>query len=135
MGWILDPRFDLPENAEVFGYLRREGPSAHSDVATVLIESARAMPDVRSWCPDPAAYAFVALATRRRRIFALARSMSGIVFALPAEEHAAALADGGRTCPEIGSAWIEWSAFSAKGLARWCKQAHDHAARADSSAK
>ena len=129
MSWTLDPSFDRPENAELLAYLRRESPSAHSDIASVLTDAARALPDTRSWCPDPAAYAFVALATRDRRIFALARGMRSLVFALPAEAHATAIAQGGRPCPEIGSNWIEWSAFPATDFALWCKRAHDYAAR------
>jgi len=130
MSWTLDPRFERPENAELLAYLRRQQPSAHSDVASVLADSARALPDVISWCPDPQAYAFVALATRERRVFALARGMRSLVFALPAADHAEALAQGGRPCPEIGREWIEWQAFPATDFARWCKRAHDHAARA-----
>lgn len=133
MSWTLDPRFDRPENASVFAYLRDAAPSAHSDVASELTDAARALPDVRTWCPDPASYAFVALATRARTLFALARGMRSVVFALPAAEHAEALRASGRACPEIGGAWIEWCGAPPAELARWCKLAHDHAARGDSA--
>jgi hypothetical protein len=129
--WNLDLTYDRPENADVLAYLRREHPSAHDDAAYALEKSARGMPDVREWCPSPQEYAFVALATQSRRVFALARGMQSIVLALPAEEHAAALAAGARPCPEIGARWLEWLAFAGHDLARWCKTAHDHAARAD----
>lgn len=133
VSWTLDARFDQPANASVFAYLRSAAPSAHSDVASELTDAARALPDVRTWCPDPQAYAFVALATRERTVFALARGMRSLVFALPEAAHAAAFAAGARACPEIGPAWVEWLGLPPAELARWCKLAHDHALRGGSS--
>ena len=52
-GWSIDERLDTAANADVLRYLRRESPSAHSDVAEALGRAAAGLSRVRSYCPDP----------------------------------------------------------------------------------
>lgn len=128
----------IPANAEVLAWLRREDPSAHSDVASELLDAARGLGPVRSFCPDPAGYKWVALADERNRIFALAFGMSAVAFRVGAEGEERALAEGAVEAPELGEGWVRFTAYRPEErreegrarLRRWCRAAREAAGRA-----
>jgi len=130
-GWNIDRRFDTAANASVLAFLRRTMPSAHTDVADELIRSARGLAGVRSWCPDPARYAFVVLHVADGTIFGLAYGQSSLGFRLSEERGGEAAADGGRAADEIGPGWVRFEPWtghetletSRRRLARWCSLA------------
>lgn len=123
MAWMLDPRLRTAANACVLALLEREPSlSAHDDLAQILSRSARGLAGVRSYCPDPAGYAFVALHDRADRIFALAFGQSTLAFRLGAQHAAQAQAAGARPCTALGPRWACFDAFAAPGFdaSRWC---------------
>jgi len=130
MAWPLDERFRIPENEAVLEFIERENPSAHSDVASFLVDLARDLPDVKWYCPDAHAYAYVALHTRNRRIFGLAYGMGALAFRTPPAQVAEAKAAGGTAEPGLSGDWIVFQGGNvwtiAASLKRWCKAAHDH---------
>lgn len=95
----------------------------------MLTCSAEGLRDVRWYCPDTARYAYVVLHTGGQRIFGLAFGMSAIAFRLPAAVIPEAQQDGGRVDPAIGPDWVVWQGRAPSNSRRWCKLAHDHAAR------
>jgi hypothetical protein len=125
--WTIDPRFDTAENAEVLAYLRRESPSAHSDVAEELARAGEDVPGLAVWCPEPASYAFVALHRTDGTIVGLARGMTGLSLRLPPERVDEAVREGATPDPALGSGWVRlapWTgaeplAASRRRLARW----------------
>lgn len=126
--------FLIPWNAEVTAWIaRRPDLSAHDDVASFLTDAARGLRDVRSYCPNPRAYAWVALHLASGRIFALACGQSAVLLRLPTERVAAALAAGATAQPEIGADWVQFRAWdmAPTAAAAWCKIAHDAAAAAE----
>lgn len=126
--------FLIPWNVEITTWIaRRPDQSAHDDVASALADAARGLRDVRSFCPNPRAYAWVALHLGNGRIFALACGQSALLFRLPAERAAEAAAAGGVAQPEIGAGWFEFRAWDLgpAAAAAWCKLAHDAAAAAN----
>ncbi len=130
-GWSIDERLDTAANADVLRYLRRESPSAHSDVAEALGRAAAGLSGVRSYCPDPERYAFVALHLDDGTIVGLAYGMSGLALRIPAERRGHALSDGGASAPELGADWIRFEPWtdgetldeSRARIARWCAAA------------
>jgi hypothetical protein len=72
-----------PANREVIAYLERQRPSAHSDIATELLDAAAHLPARQSFCPDPAGYAYEALHLPNGVIYALAIGMGMLIFRLP----------------------------------------------------
>jgi hypothetical protein len=46
MAWDLDDRFRTPENRAILAFIERANPSAHDDVASILIHSAEDLRDV-----------------------------------------------------------------------------------------
>lgn len=137
MTFRLTQRLMIPFNADVVRFLDTEKPSAHSDVASELELAVRGFPGVTTFCPDPAAYAWVAACTNSDRIFALALSQSALVVRLSLARTAEALADRGAPFGAIGSEWIRFDPFEAEvstqsaraRLRHWCEVAW-HAATA-----
>jgi hypothetical protein len=128
MPWVLDARFRTAANRDVLAFLEREQPSAHSDVASALTESARQLSDVAWYCPDVHRYAYVVLHTREQTIFGLAFGMATLAYRLPARVIQEAAADGGTITPGMGEGWVCFKPWgSSADLRRWCKTAHDHA--------
>jgi hypothetical protein len=131
----LEDRFRTAENAAIIAFIEREHPSAHDDVASVLIESAKGLPDVQWYCPDVHRYAYVVLHTRSHRIFGIAFSMSGLAYRFPPGTIPEAVAAGGKVSAEIGDEWVlvqPWQpgaprTATQERLKRWCKIAHDYA--------
>jgi hypothetical protein len=107
--------------------------SAHSDVAEELTRAGATVSGVRSYCPDPARYAFVVLHLHGFTIIGLAFGLSGLAFRLPEERVEEAIRDGGAVAVELGPTWVRfepWSnretlAQSRERLARWCAVAVD----------
>jgi hypothetical protein len=126
--WVIDEKFCIDANAAVLSFLRRRNPSAHSDVAEELSRAGASVPGVRSYCPDPAGYAFVALHLGDLTIIGLAFGQSGLAFRLPEDRVPEAIRDGGVVAAELGPAWVRfqpWTdretlAGSRQRLARWC---------------
>lgn len=124
--WVIDDGFRTPANAEFFPYLGNI--SAHSDVAEELTRAGATVSGVRSYCPDPARYAFVALHLDDFTIIGLAFGQSGLAYRVPEERVQEAIRDGGAVAVELGPAWVRfepWSnhetlAQSRERLARWC---------------
>jgi len=136
-GWRIEGRFDVPANAEVLAFLRRAQPSAHSDVADELSSSARFLRGVRTWCPDPARYAFVVLHVEDGTILAVAWGQAALAYRLPPARLDEARADGGLATgvPELGEEWTRFEPWRSgetleatrARLARWCGVAAEHA--------
>lgn len=135
MPWSLDDRFRIAENHAVLAFIEHGNPSAHDDVASVLMESARGLPDVQWYCPDVHRYAYVVLHTGGKRIFGIAFGMTGLAYRLPPGAIAEAVAEGGKLSLEIGEEWVtvqpwrpgESRTVTGEKLKRWCKIAHDYA--------
>ncbi len=130
----IDPRFDTPANADVLRYLRRELPSAHSDLSEELTRSVAGLSDVETYCPTQWSYAFVVLHGPDQTIFGLAAGMSALAYRLAPARLPAALEDGAWPAPELGRDWVRfepWTdeplAESRRRLARWCRAAAEDA--------
>jgi hypothetical protein len=108
---LTDPRFAIPENADVLAFIGRTNPFAHSDVGSLLFELARDAEGVAAYCPAPGSYAYVVLHTLTDRIFAIAFDMRGLAFRLGALDRAVALAEGASPVPEIGDDWVRVDPF------------------------
>lgn len=127
--WSLPDRLRLPANSRVLDFLRDARPSAHSDVAEVLVRAARCVDGVRCCCPDPARYAYVVAYRPDARIIGLAFGLSGIAFRLPSHRVRAALLAGGTPELELGSEWVRFAPWvegesGAETLGRlvdWCR--------------
>lgn len=133
MPWTIDDRFRIADNQAIVAFiLCHPTLSAHDEVADALTSSARGMSDVRYYCPNVHAYAYVVLHTRSHRIFAIAFGQSALAYRLPRERLADALVEGGRVYPDIGDDWVIFDPWAAGGTAapKWCKIAHDHAVEA-----
>ena len=126
MGWDLDPKFRIVDNRAILAFIERVNPSAHDDIATILIKSAEDLPDVKWYCPDTRRYAYVVLHTQHR-IFGIAFGMAALAFRLPGALHPEALAAGGTLYAEIDEEWMEWRRTTMLDTKRWCKAAHDYA--------
>lgn len=126
--WQIDPRFETPENAEVLDFLRRVGPSAHSDVAEELIRSADRLSGVSHYCPNPRNYAFVILHLPNFSIIGLAYGQSTLAYRLPESRIAQATQERASRASELGQGWFffePWSnneplRESRRRLAHWC---------------
>lgn len=125
MPWVIDNRLRNQANADVMAYLEREGPSAHDDVATALLKAANGLGEVQHYCPDAAAYSWLALHTSDCRIFALAVGMNTVAFRFSAGGFDQAVKAGGLPAPQIGTGWVEWRLGWDTDLKPWCKLAYD----------
>jgi hypothetical protein len=98
-------------------------------VADALTNSARGLSDVQRYCPNVHAYAYFVLHTHDNRIFAIAFGQRALVYRLPCERIAEALAEGGSVQAEIGDDWILFDPWATSGgvAPKWCKIAHDFA--------
>jgi hypothetical protein len=127
MSWNIDERFRIPANKEILAFLERTHPSAHSDIASALLASAKGLGGVRNYCPDIHAYAWMALHTTDQRIFALALGMNTLAFRLPPDVSQEAIRSGGEAAPEIGNGWVRFQFGWNADLSRWCKTALEYA--------
>ncbi len=126
--WEIDERFCTDANADVLGFLCRTNPSAHSDVADELTRAGARAGGIRSYCPDPSRYAFVALHGEDLTIIGLAFGSSGLALRLPGNRLAEALREGGAEAADLGPGWVRFApwtdretlAQSRDRLARWC---------------
>src|SRR4051794_18351350 len=130
---LTDPRFSIPENADVIAFIRRANPFAHSDVGSLLFELGRDVEGVAAYCPAPGSYAYVVLHTTTDRIFAIAFDMRGLAFRLDASERAAALAEGASPAPQIGDDWVRVDPFDPNrtGTREWLLRLRNDARRAN----
>jgi hypothetical protein len=138
MAWdtaTLKTRFNRPENGEVIRYLETHHPSAHSDVASELLDAAKGLPHLHWYCPDKWSYAYVFLHTPSGIIYGLAVGMRTLLFRLPQEGIPTALSEGGELCKELGPEWVSFCPFHPDiprarmqaQMRRWCEAAYHHA--------
>ena len=134
---LTDPRFLIPENADVMDFVRRTSPSAHTDVGIRLLDLAKEIPGASAYCPSFRSCAYVVLHTDADRIFAIAFSQRGLAFRLGARNRGVALADGGVAAPAIGPDWFAFAPYDTPGvtgsevrLRHWCNQAFTDAVEA-----
>jgi hypothetical protein len=132
---LTDKRFKIPANQAVIEYIRRENPSAHSDIGALLIRLAKLVPGAQYYCPSFSSLAYVVLHTEANLIFAIAIGMLKIDFRLP---HALVTEEIGRGEAEhsdIGADWLSVRPFP-RGeprdvvdarLKRWCEAASRYA--------
>ncbi len=131
----LKTRFNRSENDAVIRYLETHHPSAHSDIASELLDAAQGLPHRHWYCPDKWSYAYVFLHTPSGTIYGLAVGMRTLLFRLPQAEMPAALAEGGEAYKELGPEWVSFYPFHpdiprAQMQARmkhWCTAAYHHA--------
>jgi hypothetical protein len=129
---LTDDAFKIPANEAVMGFIRRENPFAHSNVGTRLLRLGRATAGAQHYCPDFHSYAYVALHTAGKVIFAVAFGMRHIALRLPEGARAEAAADGAAPCPAIGEGWLSFDKTAdVARLAHWCERACRAAAGAD----
>ena len=48
---VTDPRFDIPQNADVLAFVRRANPFAHSDVGSLLLELGKGVAGSHAYSP------------------------------------------------------------------------------------
>ncbi len=128
---LTDDAFKIPPNAAVMDYVRRESPFAHSSIGGRLVRLGRGTEGAQHYCPDFHSFAYVALHTRAKVIFAIAFGMRQIAFRVPPAARAEAVAEGAAPCPAIGEDWVAFDAFKAGGspaaaaarLKHWCEVA------------
>jgi hypothetical protein len=113
------------ENRDVLAFL--QGKSAHSDVAEALLQAAAPLGDVQSFCPDPASYRYVLLATQGM-VFAFAVGMDRVGFRLDRTYKRRALDTGAQDFQEVGHDWAAFqpfrSDFPAVDLPFWARKAY-----------
>ncbi|HEU4334263.1 MAG TPA: hypothetical protein VFT32_07185 [Candidatus Eisenbacteria bacterium] len=131
MPWTIDEKFRVPGNEEIVTFVERHpNLSAHGDVAELLTRSAEGLRGAGRYCPDLHAYAYIALYTMQRTIFAVAHGMSALVFRLPKGSIPGALAEGAAVRHEIGETWVDFGGVGFGGrvdLRRWCQIAYEGA--------
>jgi GMP synthase-like glutamine amidotransferase len=131
VSWPLDKKFLTAGNEAIVAFIRRRQPSAHSDVASILTESAKGLAGVRWYCPDVHRYAYVVLHSGDNTIFGIAYGMQSLAFRLPPALILEAVTGGGTVDAEIGDEWVlfpPWGRARPGGdLARWCKVAYHYA--------
>ena len=120
---LTDDAFKIAANDAVMAFIRRDNPFAHSGVGTRLLRLGRATPGAERYCPDYHSYAYVALHTRDKVIFAVAFGMRHIALRLPDRAaRDAAAGDGGTPCAALGDAWIAFEKDApAPRLQHWCE--------------
>ncbi|HEX4998154.1 MAG TPA: hypothetical protein VFY29_08015 [Terriglobia bacterium] len=111
-------------------YLREK--SAHSDLASQLLDAVKPLGDVQTYCPDWQAYRYVAVSTNNI-IFGFAIGMDTIAFRLDTRMAERAIATGGSPVPECGGEWVavmrhrsdsDWPAVD---LTFWARKAYVYA--------
>ena len=122
------------ENRDVLAFL--QGTSAHSDLTESLLGAAAPLGDVQSFCPDPASYAYLLLATQGV-VFAFAVGMNQLGFRLDHTYKRRALETGGQDLEEVGHDWAAFqpfrSDFPAVDLTFWARKAYAIARGVDPS--
>ena len=106
--------------------------SAHSDIASALVEAVEPLGDVQLFCPDSARYRYL-LASTQSVVFGFAAGQSTVGFRLDPRMKERALATGGESLPECGDEWVavlhalpdsDWPAVDARF---WARKAYVHA--------
>lgn len=118
---MTDPRFFIADNVDVLDFIRRENPSAHSDVGTVLFDCIKQVDGARGYCPSAATYAYVVMHTDAYRIAAIAYGMRRLAVRLSSVSQSDAIAAGNEFAPAIGTDWVHidpWSASTRDWVAR-----------------
>ena len=118
---ITDPRFRIPQNADVIEFIRVKNPFAHSDVGSIVFELAKAIPGARAYCPAAGSMAYVVLHDDADRIVAIAFGQRGFGLRLAATSIDAALADGAIGAPDIGPDWVTFDPWDVNDKARRAK--------------
>jgi len=117
-------------NASVLAYLASR--SAHSDIASALVDAVEPLGDVQLFCPDSARYRYL-LASTQSIVFGFAAGQSTVAFRLDARMKERALATGGEALPECGDEWVavlhalpdsDWPAVDARF---WARKSYVHA--------
>jgi len=112
-------------NAGVLAYV--EKLSAHTDVASALIEALQPLGDVQLFCPDPTRCRYV-VAASATVIFAFATGMNQLGFRLDALLRTRALLSGAAACPQCGEDWVCFTLFRddwpAPDLPFWARKAY-----------
>ena len=128
MSWPLVDKFLTARNEAILTFVRREQPSAHSDVASALTESAKGLAGAQWYCPDVHRYAYTILHSRDNTIFGIAFGMQSLAFRLPPAMIPEAVASGGSVDAGIGDEWVLFSPWGQArpggDLKRWCKAAY-----------
>jgi hypothetical protein len=126
---VTAPRFFIPDNEDVIGFIRRVNPFAHSDIGTVLFDLGKQI-GAPTYCPAAASYAYVVLHTTKNRIFAIAYDQRGLAFRFTGAAYASALADGGAPAPAIGPEWVRFDPWAEphplglSHLSRWAQRSY-----------
>ena len=94
MSWPLDEKFVTPRNEAILAFIRREQPSAHDDVASVLTGSAKGLTGVQWYCRGVHRYAYILLHSGDNTIFGIAYGMQALAFRLPPAMIPGAVASG-----------------------------------------
>jgi len=132
---LTDERFKIPANRAVIEYIRRENPSAHSDIGDELIRLAKLVPGAQYYCPRFSSLAYVVLHTKANLIFAIAIGMLKIDFRLSPALVGEAMGRGEAEHSYIGADWLSVRPFP-RGepravvdarLNRWCEAAFRYA--------
>ena len=90
-------------NERVLAYL--EDLSAHGDLADMLRTAVEPLGDVQVFCPDPASYRYVLVASRGI-VFGFAVGQHSIVFRFDPRMRERAILTGGVAWPECGEEWV-----------------------------
>ncbi len=123
MPWAIDNRFRIAANRQILAHLDKTSPSAHDDVASALVNSAKELRGVQHYCPNPSSYAWQCLHTKDHVIFAFATGMNTVAFRLPASSIKSAMEAGGIQASDLGADWIEWQLGWDMDLRPWTKLA------------
>lgn len=103
---VTDPRFFIPENADVVAFIRTANPFAHSDVGSLVFDAARQIDGARAYCPSASNLAYVVLHTAADRIVAIAYDMRSVAVRLSGPARAEAVAAGHSPAVAIGDDWV-----------------------------
>jgi hypothetical protein len=129
--WNIDPKFRIAANASIIRFLDEVSPSAHSDVASELINAVRNFDGASWYCPDIPKYAFVVVHTSENVIFGIAYGMTAYAIRIDQIDIEAALAEGAKRLPELGNDWVHFNPFdvnvsldvSRQKLRKWTSKA------------
>jgi hypothetical protein len=111
---ITDPRFFIPDNADVIEFIRRVNPFAHSDVGSLLLDLGKKLDGAQAYSPSYKQYAYVVLHTDASRVFAIAYGQRGLAFRLSQSSRDIALADDGTPADDIGRDWVKFDPWNPK---------------------
>ncbi len=110
-GGDLRPLLTDTAQETLLGWLEAERLSAHSDLASDLLDAARATcGEWVSYSPSFGSCRYVALITSGR-VFALAHGQQQVCFRVRGAEQAIALESGGVARPELGAGWVAFQLY------------------------